>query len=123
MSVVKCQPITIPNAGTVSPVVRAREVYGDADEITLLAPAALDAFTFSIDVTDDPDAAAPVYRTAQRKDTATDEAPPLATKADRYSVTSLGAGFRLKSSAAVAADRTWAMVKHVPDTTGAIALG
>lgn len=104
--------ITIPNAGTVSPVVKAREQYSDAESIMLHSPSTLDAATFTIEVTDDPEVAAPVYETLE-DDAGTDVTLPAVSRARRYSQELTGSkGFRLKSSVAVAADRIWKASKQ-----------
>lgn len=100
-------PITIPNTGTDSNVLKAREAYEDALFIVLYAPAALDATTFTIQVTADPEAAAPVWVTLQQGTTPADANPPLAGKARAYGELPGCMGFRIHSSGAVAADRIW----------------
>lgn len=104
--------ITIPNAGTVSPVVKAREQYSDAESIMLYSPAALDALTFTIEVTEDPEVVAPVYETLE-DDSGTDVTLPAASKARRYSEELASSkGFRLKASAAVGSDHIWKASKQ-----------
>jgi|SRR6266496_1259191 len=113
LAVAKCPALTIPNTGTTSNVWKAREVYDDAEEICLHAPAALDALTFTIEVTDDPDVQTPVWRTLQDGSPPADVAPSAAGKSRAYSTGLISAGgVRLKASGAVAADRTWAATKQ-----------
>jgi hypothetical protein len=100
-------PITILNGAINSNVLKAREAYEDALFIVLYAPAVLDAFTFTIEVTADPEVAAPVFVTLQQGTTPADAAPPLAVKARAYGEIPGAMGFRIHSSAAVAADRIW----------------
>lgn len=105
-------PITILNGAANSNVLKAREVYEDALFIILYAPAALDAFTFTIEVTADPEAAAPVFVTLQQGTTPADAAPPLAGKARAYGEIPAAMGFRIHSSSNVAADRVWLASKN-----------
>ena len=108
LGITKCADVTISNGGTTSNVVKAREVFQDADTITLFAPAVLDAVTFTIEGTDDPDAAAPTWTTLY--DGANDVLPPPAGKHSVYACPTFQ-GFRIKASGPVAADRTWRMSK------------
>lgn len=109
---VKVADLTILNTASVSNVLKAREAYEDAEELMLYAPAALGAATYTIEVTDDPDAAAPVFRTYQQGDTPTDVAPPVAGKARTYVGLASAMGIRLKSSIAEVADRVWKVSKQ-----------
>lgn len=108
LGITNCQSLTIANGGTTSNVLKAREVYQDADTITLYAPAALDAATFTIEGTDDPDAAVPVWTTLY--DGGSDVTAPPAGKHSVYPCPTFQ-GFRIKSSIAVAADRVWRVTK------------
>ena len=108
IAIVNCPSLTIANGGTTSNVLKSREVYQDADTITLYAPAALDAVTFTIEGTDDPDAVSPVWTTLY--DGASDVVPPPAGKHSVYPCPTFQ-GFRIKASVAVAADRTWRVTK------------
>jgi len=113
LAVAKIGALTILNTGTTSNVFKAREVYEDAEEIQLDAPAALDALTFTIEVTNDPDAAAPVFTTLQDGSPPADVNPPAAGKSRSYASGLLGAGgFRIKASGAVAADRIFNATKQ-----------
>lgn len=107
------EPISIEASGTVSRWV-SREEIGDADVITLYGPATLDAFTFTIETTSDnvlDPTITPVVTTHQ-DDTPADIAPPLANKSRTYfDLPSVGA-FRIKSSSAVVAKRTWRCTKQ-----------
>ena len=87
--------------------------WQDAIAIGLYAPLVItDAHTFLIQVTDDPDAAAPVWRTLQIGDPATDAVPPAAGKARMYFEIPLSGAFRLRDNTAVTtADTTWAASK------------
>lgn len=112
LATVKVADLTIPNTASVSNVLKAREAYEDAEELTLYAPAALGAATYTIEVTDDPDVAAPVWRTFQEGTTPADAAPPLAAKARAYAALAATMGVRIKSSIAEVADRTWKVSKQ-----------
>lgn len=114
LSNVKCVDVTIPNGAANSNVVKAREQYDDAAVLTLYAPAVLDAFTFTLEVTEAPDDAAPVFRTLQVGDPAADAVPPPVGKARAYFELSAAMGFRIHSSSNVAADRTWKLTKQIP---------
>ncbi|SRR6266576_6267207 len=113
LATVRVADLKIPNAGTISNVFLSRECYDDAEELELHAPAALDALTFTIEVSDAPEAAAPVWRTLQDGSPPADVSPPLAGKSRSYTTGLLSAvGLRLKASAPVAADRIWAVTKQ-----------
>jgi len=98
--------ITIASAGTASNVIRMDECYFAADAITLVAPATLDATTFTIQVTQDPDASPVVW--TNLNDGVADVSAPLASKTSVYPGPSYPA-FRILAGSAVAADRTWQM--------------
>lgn len=103
--------VTIPNGTAVSNVIKAREVYSDAVGIMLYGPASLEADTFKIEVSPDPDAGTPVWNDLQ-DDSATNVAPPGADKARAYYILALAGGFRITdASGNVGADRTWKMTK------------
>jgi len=104
-------PLTILSGQVNSNVLKANEAYEDALFLVLYAPAALDAFTFTIEVTHNPDAAAPVFVTLQQGTTPADAVAPAAAKARAYGELPGCAGFRIHSSAAVAADRIWQVTK------------
>ena len=97
--------ITIPNAGTVSNVIKAHDAFFDSLAMTLFGPSALDALTVSIEVSDDPDADVPVW-CGLTSDGTTPVIPPGASLAVTIHRPTF-AGLRIKASAAVAADRTW----------------
>jgi hypothetical protein len=103
--------LTILNGQSNSNILRAKEI-DDASIIILYAPAALDAFTFTIEVSDDPDAISPVWNTLQLGDTPADATAPPATKARAYYEIVGAGGFRVHSSSAVAADRIWRVTKQ-----------
>ena len=104
--------LTIPNGQANSNVLKAREAHEDAEELMLYAPAVLDALTFTIEVTDDPDAVTPVWRTFQSGETPADVSPPAATKARSYENLTSAAGIRIHASGNVAADRIWEVTKQ-----------
>lgn len=112
LETVRCMPLTIPNGSANSNVLKAREQYADAEELMLYAPAALDVLTFTIEVTDDPDAAAPVFRTLQSGSPLADVPPPAAGKAISFAGLSSAMGIRIHASGNVAADRVWAVSKQ-----------
>ena len=106
---VPCADITIANGTAASAWVKARETYDDADFIALFGPSALDAHTFVIELTDDPDAAAP--NTYVWNNSSSDIGPPAAGKATQFP-TPVARGFRIKDQTGnVVADRTWKMQK------------
>lgn len=106
-SIVECPDIVVAAAATESPVIRADVVYGDADLVTLMAPAAAEAST--IEVTDDPDAAVPAWFALNNQGTAI--AGPAASEAEQLTIAAKA--FRLKFGAGVAAERTFKMNKRI----------
>lgn len=105
--------LVIPNGTQVSNILQADRQYSDADGITLHAPTALDATTFTIQVSNDRNATvSSTWRTLQIGDPAADASPPLAGRSRYYQDLSYFAAFRLASSAPVAADRTWNAEKN-----------
>src|ERR1700746_1466092 len=97
-------PLTIPNGAAVSNFWRARDVYEDAEEIVLHAPTVLDALTFTIQVTDNIDAAVVVWRTLQSGSAPADVNAPAATKSLAFSSGVLSSdAIRIASSGNVAA--------------------
>lgn len=116
LAVARIGKITIPNGTAVSNVIKARECYEDAEEILLEGPAALDAHTYVLEVTDDADAifGATVWRAFQSGSPAADVAPPAAAKSIAYASGLLSAdAFRIRdTSGNVAADRIWIATKQ-----------
>lgn len=107
-SIVDCPDIVVAAAATDSPVVKAREVYNDADFILLFAPTGAEAST--LQVTDDPDAAAPTYYD-YTGDTDAALVGPAAAKAKMFKIPAFG--FRIHFAAGVAAERTFKMQKVI----------
>jgi len=108
LAVARLKPLTVPNGTNVSNVWLAREVYDDAEEVMLYGPAALDALTFTIEVSFNPEAAAPTWVTLQDGSPAADVTAPAATKARSYASGLISAvGVRIKASGNVAADRVF----------------
>jgi hypothetical protein len=102
-----CPSLTIPNAGSVSNALTIDEVFSDAEAFTLFAPATLDAGTFTIEVND---RAGGTFVTLNSG--TADVQAPAASKACIYPAPNFYS-FRIRSSGAVAADRTWRVVKTV----------
>ena len=88
----------------------ADDLFADALAIGLLGPAALEAFVFTIEVSDIFDI--PVWRTLVGGSPAADLNPPVATKARVYIDLLTFAAFRIHSSGAVVAQQTWGVVKN-----------
>ena len=110
LAVARAGDLKIPNGAAVSNAFLYREVFEDAEEINLMAPAVLDAFTFTIEVTD---VEGGTYRTLQDGSPPADVNPPAAGKARAYTSGLLSCvAFRLRSSSNVAADRIWAATKQ-----------
>jgi hypothetical protein len=110
--ITSCPDITIPSGDTVSNIVRAKEVYGDAVGIMLYAPAVLTE-TCVIEVTHDREATTlSTFVTLQDGSPLTDVAPPTAGKAIPYFNLATAAAFRIKAGSAVGADRTFKMTKQ-----------
>lgn len=96
-------PLTIPSGQSVSNSIAADKLYSDCIGLALYGPAALDALTFTLEVSQD----GTTFKTLVDGDPVADQAPPLATKARvYYNLTNFGY-IRIKSSSGVAADRTW----------------
>ena len=87
------------------------EVFSDALSIGLLAPAVLDAVTYTIEVTRDFSASPRVWQTLESGDPLADVAPPAVTKARVYIDIALFDGFRIFATGAATADRTWRVIK------------
>ena len=104
----KIDPLVIPN-GTADSNALVLDQYEDAVSIGILAPAALDAFTFTFEVSD---IIGGTWRTLEVGDSPADAVPPLAGKARRYVDLSNFPTFRIHSSANVAAERTWEVIKY-----------
>jgi hypothetical protein len=105
---IRCGSITIANGQTNSNVIRADEVYQDAELLTLYAPAALDSTMFTIQITDDPDADTVVWNTLF--DGVLNVTAPGAGLASTYPANNWVA-FRIVAGSAVAAERIWRMTK------------
>ena len=99
-----CPDIKIPNGAADSNIVRSTQVYDDSFAITLFAPAALDAGTYTIQVAADPDN--PVFVTLN--DGTADINAPAAGKAQVY-VSPVWRCFKIHSSVNVTADRIFKM--------------
>jgi hypothetical protein len=107
----RCPNVVIASGQTRSNVVRADYVYNDAEMITLYAPTALDVTTFSLQVTDNPDANPIVWNTLN--DGVVDIVAPAANRACTYPANNWAA-FSILAGSAVAAERVWRMTKtHV----------
>ncbi len=104
--------LVIPNLGTFSNGLGpADEVFSDALSIGLVAPAILDAVTYTIQVTRDFKASPVVWNTLESGDPLADVAPPAITKARVYIDVALFDGFRIFASGAATAIRTWRVIK------------
>jgi hypothetical protein len=108
----KMPDIIIPALGTDSPWYGpADDLFSDALAISLLAPAVLDALTYTIEVTDDFDT--PLARTLQGGIPVADVNPPAVTKARVYIDLLNFAAFRIHASGAIgAAPLAWGVVKN-----------
>ena len=107
--VVRCPSLTIANGAASSNVIKASEVYADADAIALFAPAVLDAHTFVIEVTADVSASPVVWNVLS--DAVSDVGPPAAGKCVIYPAPAIEAFRITDQSGNVAADRTFKMLK------------
>lgn len=95
----------------VSSVIK-RSQYHDSASIGILAPAVLDAHTFIIQVTDDPDATSVVWRTLKDRDGNTAFVPSQGEACWYPDLVGFG-GFRIKDTTGnVAATRTFDIIKH-----------
>lgn len=117
LDVAKGPDVKILNGQVNSNVIKAREVYEDADSLVLYGELVTDgAITYKIQATHDPDAAAPVW--ADLKDAAgAAVALPIQGEARIYgygggAMLMATGGLRVVASAPVTADRFWHMTKH-----------
>lgn len=103
-----CPPMTIANGNTTSNVLDYT-VLGDAESILIEAPAALDAGTYTLEVSQD----GVTYVTLQDS-SAADQKVPGAGKGIVYYLSDLGGAqhLRIKGPAA-AADRVFKVSKHL----------
>jgi hypothetical protein len=98
---------TIPSGQSASNAVPAEAGFSSARAFTLFAPAALDATTFTIQVTDNMTVPAPVWRNWH--DGTGNIVAPLANLARTYQWP-VAAGMRILAGTNVAANRTWTVV-------------
>ena len=106
-------PATIAAGATVSRWVDCMLEYGDADVINIHAPSALDAGTYTIEVTpDDPRGTVTTVNTLQIGDPVNDAAPPAASKSRSYFELPAYRAFRIKGPSA-AADRVFKLDKQI----------
>jgi len=106
--------IVILSGAAVSNIIRS-STYDDAVALSLIAPSALDAHTYVLEVNDSPDAvsADTDWVVLQAGDTPTDVGPPAAGKARVYQELCFFGAFRIKDQTGnVAADRTWKCQKQ-----------
>jgi hypothetical protein len=113
-SYVAMQDAIIPNGATKSNVFNSPLSFDDAESILLVAPAALDAGTYTIEVNANPKALTTDagWGTLQIGDPAADAAPPAITKARVYYELACVGSWRLAGPAA-AADRTFKVGKSI----------
>jgi len=115
----RCPDLVIPNGLSDSNILKAREVFEDAEAIMLYGLNVTDGvITFTIQITNNIDAAAPTFFTLQTPPGApADIAPPLQGKAftlTRGEAAAMFAAdaFKIHSSAPVTAIRTWNVSKQ-----------
>jgi len=109
----KLKELRILSGTAVSNVIRAREQYEDASIIALFGDDVTDGvITYTLEVTNDAEPAAPTFYTLQIGDPAADAVPPLQDKAKVFVELCAVAGFRIKASANVTADRFWQATKQ-----------
>lgn len=102
--------LTIPNGSNVSNVIDSKSASYDAESILIIAPATLDAGTYTIEVGNTQDNAAGTVFSTLQNEQATDYPVPAQGKAIVYSLP-LWPCFRIKSSVNVAADRAFKVFK------------
>lgn len=97
----------IPNGAAVSNVFNSAKHHMTAEAIMIIAPAALDAATFTFEVNPDQNAvaASPGWATLQIGDPASDAAPPGIGKARLYYELPAAPSWRIRSSINQTADR------------------
>lgn len=98
--------VIIPSGSNVSRAVQGVYEYHDASNITIQSPSALDALTFTIEVSQD----GSVWATLS--DGASDLPVPAASKAIQYTEILPHKFFRIKASGNVAADRIFLVSKQ-----------
>lgn len=105
--IASCGDVTIPNGSAASPAIKWREQYEDALDITIFVPSALNGLAgLKIQVTPDPDAAAPVWYDLNSATL------PAAGLAQTFSI--VAKGFRIFSTANATADTTFKIQKRFP---------
>lgn len=98
--------VVVLSGATTSRSVRALYEYGDATAIHIQAPAALDATTWTIEVSQDDSTFVTL------NDGTADIGPPAAGKGRQYVEMIAAPYFRIKTSVAAAADRTFLVYKQ-----------
>lgn len=98
--------LTIPNSGTDSNVISAKEVYGDAARVLLKANGTLASGTYTVEVTADPDASSVDWSTLT-DDSDTNIAPPAQDKSKAINDVLGAAGFRIHASSGVSGAKVW----------------
>lgn len=96
----KLAAVQIANTDTESGWIRADEFHGSATQVIAYGPAVLEAHTYTIEVTDNPDATSPVVRTLQTE-AGVDRALP--GQGDAFPISELlgTVAFRIKSDGAI----------------------
>jgi hypothetical protein len=104
--------LTIPSGQNVSNILRSNVAFEDAVFIVIYSPVAMDALTFTLQVTDNADNPVVIFNTFQLGDTPTDANLPAAGKARAYLELQGCDAIRIMSSAPVASDHVWRVTKH-----------
>lgn len=112
---VQMAPVTILNGAQLSNIVNSPENHDDAESVTLYAPAALDAGTYTLEANPDGQAVAatPGWVTLQIGDPAADANSPPAGKARTYYELASTMAWRIRCSINQTADRTFKVSKSV----------
>lgn len=104
----RCGTLTILSGQNASNTIKAREAYDDAFAVALYGIDTTDAaITYTIEVSDNVDDAAPTFVTLQVGDPFADAVPALTGKSRTFYELPAHLGFRIKSSANVTANRIW----------------